>query len=109
MFGAIAGGAAVLYCEALLGVMSLAESLDRRRAGLYAALTGAVVGAVAWLAPDLVGGGDAITQNTLLGTQPLAALLFVFFFRFGFGAVSYATATPGEYSRQCSFWARSSG
>jgi chloride channel protein, CIC family len=95
LFGFIAGGAAVIYCEALLGVMSLAQSLDRRRAGLYAALTGGVVGAVAWLAPDLVGGGDAITQTTLLGTQPLAALLFVFFFRFGFGAVSYATATPG--------------
>jgi CIC family chloride channel protein len=96
LFGFIAGGAAVLYCEALLlGVISLAQSLDRRRVGLYAALTGAVVGALAWLAPDIVGGGDAITQNTLLGTQPLAALLFVFFFRFGFGAVSYATATPG--------------
>lgn len=95
LFGVIAGGAAVLYCEALLGVMSLAQSLDRRRVGLYAALTGAVVGALAWLAPDIVGGGDAITQYTLLGTQPLAALLFVFFFRFGFGAVSYATGTPG--------------
>ena len=79
LFGVIAGGAAVLYCEALLGVMSLAQSLDRRRVGLYAALTGAVVGAVAWLAPDIVGGGDAITQYTLLGTQPLAALLFVSF------------------------------
>ena len=95
LFGVIAGGAAVLYSEALLGVMSLAQSIDRRFVGLYAALTGAVVGAVAWLAPDLVGGGDAITQNTLLGTQPLLALLFVFLFRFGFGAVSYATATPG--------------
>ncbi len=95
LFGVLAGGAAVLYSEALLGVMSLAQSLDRRRAGLYAALTGAVVGAVAWLAPDLVGGGDAITQNTLLGTQPLFALSFVFLFRFGFSAVSYATATPG--------------
>ncbi len=95
LFGLIAGGAAVLYCEALLGVISLAQSLDRRCVGLYAALTGAVVGAVAWLAPDLVGGGDAITQNTLLGTQPLFALLFNFFFRFGLGAVSYATATPG--------------
>ena len=95
LFGVVAGAAAVLYCEALLGVMSLAQSLDRRRAGLYAGLTGAVVGAVAWLAPDLVGGGDAITQNTLLGTQPLFALSFMFLFRFGFGAVSYATATPG--------------
>ncbi len=95
LFGFIAGGAAVLYCEALLGVISLAQSLDRRRAGLYAALTGALVGALAWLAPDIVGGGDAITQKTLLGTQPLFALSFMFLFRFGFSAVSYATATPG--------------
>jgi CIC family chloride channel protein len=95
LFGFIAGGAAVIYCEALLGVISLAQSLDRRRAGLYAALAGALVGALAWLAPDLVGGGDAITQTTLVGTQPLLALVFMFLFRFGFGAVSYATATPG--------------
>jgi CIC family chloride channel protein len=95
LFGFIAGGAAVIYCEALLGVISLAQSLDRRRVGLYAALTGALVGALAWLAPDLVGGGDAITQTTLVGTQPLLALVFMFLFRFGFGAVSYATATPG--------------
>ena len=46
-------------------------------------------------AVDLVGGGDSITQNTLLGTQPLFALLFIFFFRFGLAAVCYATATPG--------------
>ena len=45
--------------------------------------------------PDIVGGGDAITQKTLLGTQPLFALSFMFLFRFGFSAVSYATATPG--------------
>lgn len=95
LFGFICGGAAVLYCEALLGVISLAQGLDRRRAGLYATLTGAVVGALAWLAPGLVGGGDEITQDTLLGTQPLAAVAFMFLFRFGFGAVSYATATPG--------------
>ena len=109
LFGVIAGGAAVLYCEALLGVISLAESLDRRFVGLYTALAGAVVGAVAWLAPDLVGGGDAITQNTLLGTQPLFALCSS-----SFSALASARSpTPprrrGEYSRQCSFWARSSG
>lgn len=95
LLGFVCGGAAVIYSEALLGVISLAQSLDRRRAGLYAALTGAVVGALAWLAPALVGGGDSITQDTLLGAQPLSALLFIFFLRFGLGAVSYATATPG--------------
>ena len=60
-----------------------------------AALVGAAVGALAWWWPDLVGGGDLLTQRTLGGQEPLYFLLLVALFRFGFGAVCYSSGTPG--------------
>ncbi|ARN81357.1 H(+)/Cl(-) exchange transporter ClcA [Methylocystis bryophila] len=93
--GAIAGVAGILYCKALLGAMSLAERIDRGAPGLTALLMGALVGALAWFFPALVGGGDPITQNALLGPQPLLALCLVFLLRFGFAVGSYATTAPG--------------
>ena len=59
------------------------------------ALIGAAVAALAWFAPGLVGGGDAITQRTLSGADGVTTLAGVFVLRFGLGAVSYAAGTPG--------------
>jgi CIC family chloride channel protein len=50
---------------------------------------------LAWFVPDLVGGGDPITQRTLAGVGTLALLPLVFLMRFGLGAVSYSARTPG--------------
>jgi chloride channel protein, CIC family len=95
LFGAIAGAAGVAYCKLLLGGMSLAEKIDRQAPGLTAILVGALVGVLAWFAPNLVGGGEQLTQQALLGPQPLAALFLVFLLRFGLATASYATTTPG--------------
>ena len=54
-----------------------------------------VAGMLAWFAPGLVGGGDVITQRTLVGAESLAIIPFVFLLRLGLGAVSYAAGTPG--------------
>jgi CIC family chloride channel protein len=62
---------------------------------LRAALIGAALGLLGWFAPTLVGGGDAITQRTLEGSEALVMVSFVFILRFGLGAVSYAAGTPG--------------
>jgi CIC family chloride channel protein len=62
---------------------------------LRAGLIGAGVGILAWFAPELVGGGDQITQRTLMGHESLAIVAFAFLIRFGLGAVSYAAGTPG--------------
>jgi CIC family chloride channel protein len=58
-------------------------------------VVGAAVGILGWFAPDLIGGGDAITQSVLAGSASLAALPAVFLLRFALGAVSYAAGTPG--------------
>ena len=60
-----------------------------------AALIGAAVGTLAWVLPDLVGGGDPITQRTLLGAGTLGMLPVVFLLRLALGALSYSAGTPG--------------
>jgi len=95
LFGGAAGLLAVAYNRTLLATMAAAERLNRLTIEMRAALIGAAVGALAWFAPDLVGGGDSITQRTLVGAVTLSFVPFAFLLRFGLGAVSYATGTPG--------------
>ena len=93
--GAIAGVIAIIYNRTLLGAIAAADRLSRWPVELRAGAVGAAVGALAWFAPALVGGGDAITQRTLDGIETLSILPLVFLLRFGLGAVSYAAGTPG--------------
>jgi len=48
-----------------------------------------------WQSPTTGGGGDAITQRSLVGAETLSVLPLVFLLRFGLGTVSYAAGTPG--------------
>jgi CIC family chloride channel protein len=93
--GAIAGLAATIYNRTLLGAISVAQRLGHWPVELQAAVIGAAVGALAWFAPGLVGGGDQITQRVLSGEAILTLIPLAFLLRFGLGAVSYAAATPG--------------
>ena len=94
-FGAFAGLLAVGYNRALLATLATARRLIPAPVELRAGLVGAAVGMLGWFAPDLIGGGDAITQSVLAGSASLAALPAVFLIRFALGAVSYAAGTPG--------------
>ena len=93
--GVVAGFLGIAYNRVLLGTLAATERLHRWPVELRAALVGSAVGMTAWFAPDWVGGGDAITQNTLAGTITVASLPIIFLFRFALGAVSYAARTPG--------------
>ncbi|WP_245288283.1 chloride channel protein [Bradyrhizobium sp. Ec3.3] len=95
ILGAAAGFAAIVYNRLLLGTIAAIGRLNRWLGGLRAALIGAAVGVLAWFVPDLVGGGDAITQRVLAGREIFALLPIVFLFRLGLGAISYAAGTPG--------------
>lgn len=95
VLGAVAGLAAALYSLALLQTLALADRLGRWPVEIRAAAIGAAIGAVAWFAPGLVGGGDDITQRTLVGGETMPILALAFLLRFGLGPVSYAAATPG--------------
>jgi H+/Cl- antiporter ClcA len=93
--GAVAGLVAVGYNRAILGAIAAANDLRRWPLELRAGAIGAAVGALAWFAPDLVGGGDPLTQRALNGSGTLVVLPLILLLRFGLGAVSYAAGTPG--------------
>jgi chloride channel protein, CIC family len=93
--GVVAGLLGVAYNRTILGTLSAADRLHRLPVELRAALIGAVVGLLAWLAPSLVGGGDPITQRVLAGSDTLMMVALVFILRFALGAWSYAAGTPG--------------
>jgi chloride channel protein, CIC family len=61
-------------------------------AGLY---VGAFIGLLAWLYPDLIGGGYKVIPRALSGSIPVTMLLLLFFARFGTTMVSYGSGAPG--------------
>jgi chloride channel protein, CIC family len=95
VLGALAGVMAVIYNRVLLQTMATVDRFDHVPVEVRAALIGAAVGALAWFLPDLVGGGDPITQRTLLGVGTLALLPQIFLLRLALGSLSYSAGTPG--------------
>jgi len=95
LLGLLAGLLGWLYNTTLLATMSLADWAKWLPVELRAGLVGAAVGALAWYAPALVGGGDNLTQRTLLGGEAWLVLPIVFVIRLALGAFSYAAGTPG--------------
>jgi len=93
--GALAGLLAIAYNRFLLAAMAFVDGLTPAPPFWRAAAIGASVGALAWVAPDLVGGGDRLTQSALAGKGDLAALGLIFLLRFVLGAASYASGAPG--------------
>src|SRR5262249_46763218 len=86
---------AVAYNHMLLATLAIARRLTPAPVELRAGLVGAAVGILGWFAPDLIGGGDAITQSILAGTVSMVAIPAAFLIRFALGPASYAAGTPG--------------
>jgi chloride channel protein, CIC family len=96
MLGVVCGLAASLYNRAILGALALAGRFERGcPIELQAAAVGGLVGIIGWFSPELIGGGDDITQRLLAGQAAVVALPLAFVLRFGLGAVCYAVRTPG--------------
>ncbi|WP_256570593.1 H(+)/Cl(-) exchange transporter ClcA [Bradyrhizobium sp. CCGUVB1N3] len=93
--GGIAGLLAVAYNRSLLATSAGRDQFGRLPIELRAGLIGASVGILAWFAPELVGGGDQITQRALIGHGSVVIVGGAFLIRFGLGALSYAAGTPG--------------
>ena len=95
VMGAIAGLLGVGYNRALLAALAAGDRLGRWPVEVRAGLIGAGVGTLAWLAPELVGGGDQIAQHMLTGAVIPMAVVFAFLIRFALGPLSYVASTPG--------------
>lgn len=95
ILGLVAGLLGIAFNRTLLGTLRLFERTARWPLGLPAALVGIAVGLVGWFAPETLGGGGPMVQDTLngrLGIQILAAFLLL---RFGMTMASYGTGTAG--------------
>jgi CIC family chloride channel protein len=95
VLGGLAGLLAIAYNRTLLATLAAADRFGHWPVELRAGVIGAAVGVLAWIAPELVGGGDPITQQMLLGSGSLALIPLALLVRLGLGAVSYAAGTPG--------------
>jgi CIC family chloride channel protein len=95
VLGLFAGVLGAIYNRTLLDALDIADSLKRIPVELRAGLVGAAIGGLAWLAPGLVGGGDAMTQSLLHGAPPFVLLPLLFIIRLFLSCGSYAAGTPG--------------
>ena len=90
----------------LLGALAITDRLARWPVEARAALVGAAVGALAWFAPDLAGGGDNLTQRALDGTEVLVLLPLLYLLRLFLGAAPTPPERRAACSRLSSFSAR---
>lgn len=95
LLGIVAGLAGTLYNRTLLATLRTTDRLSGVPVELRAGMVGAAVGAIAWFAPALVGGGGALAQQALTGTGTLSVLPMLFLVRLGLIACSVAAGTPG--------------
>ncbi|MBL8905198.1 MAG: H(+)/Cl(-) exchange transporter ClcA [Rhizobiales bacterium] len=95
VLGLLLGLFAIVYNRTLLATMSFVGGFKSAPAELRAAVIGAGIGALAFFYPDLVGGGDPLTQRALNGLDALALLPALILLRLVLGSLSYAAGTPG--------------
>jgi len=93
--GTLCGLLGIIYNRAILGALAAANRWPKCPVEVRAGSIGAIVALIAWIAPGLVGGGDAITARTLSAPDALASTAIVFLVRFALGPLSYAARTPG--------------
>jgi hypothetical protein len=93
------GGLGALYNRSVVACLDLAEQFSPAPPELRAACIGAIVGLVLRLQSKLVGGGEALNQDVLTGSEPLLALAGLIALRSFLGPFSYAAGTPGRALR----------
>lgn len=92
--GVASGLVGAAYNWAVIRSLRIADT-SRWPVVARAALIGAAVGAVGWFGPGLVGGGDNLTQQALLGRGTIVTVTALLALRFVLGIGSYAACTPG--------------
>jgi chloride channel protein, CIC family len=95
LLGIVFGVLGVAYCRAILATIALQSRLNKIAVELRAGAVGAAIGLLGWFAPNLIGGGDDLTQQALRGNVIFTTLLLIFLIRFVLGPISYSAETPG--------------
>lgn len=94
LIGIICGFLGILYNNYVMWCLRFADTL-KPPAFIRGGVVGLLIGCVGWVAPEVVGGGDNLTQEALLGNGGLGLAAAILLIRFVLGPISYAAGTPG--------------
>jgi len=94
-FGVVMGALGVLYSRMVVAGLNLADRLRRIRPEMQAAIVGAVVGLLAFVAPEAIGSGEAQVKAILGGGHAFVTIAILFLVRFVLGPLCYAPGLPG--------------
>jgi CIC family chloride channel protein len=95
VIGALAGVLGVAFNRWLVRSLDLFQRLSTWPAWAVGGVTGAAIGLVGWLVPDVLGGGERLVQRTLAGEVGLGAIAPIFVVRFVLTMASYGCGAPG--------------
>lgn len=95
VFGAIVGLLGALYNRLVLRLMTVFDGLGRVPLLLRAGAVGAAVGLLGWFLPEIVGGGDNLTAELLIGGLPMLTVAGILVLRWFLGPLSYSVGAPG--------------
>jgi CIC family chloride channel protein len=95
LLGVLAGLLGVVFNLGILKSLDIFGALAPRVRVAASVGVGALVGLVAYLAPNLVGGGHALTESALKASLVLASIPFIFAVRFVLTLIGYGSGAPG--------------
>ena len=95
ILGVLIGALGVLFNHLLLGSVASFRALGTPGAYAAAALTGLILGALLWFAPNTVGGGETLVESLLHGQPALLFLIALFAVRLLTTIGSYGLGLPG--------------
>ncbi len=95
IFGLLFGIFGVVFNFLLIRTLDFFHNLKGSMFTLTGLYVGAFIGLLAWLYPDIVGGGYEVIPRALSGSIPVTMLLLLFFARFGTTMISYGSGAPG--------------
>lgn len=95
VFGALLGALGVVYNRLVLFLLDNTTRIHAVPPEVKAGILGAAVGVLGIAAPQVVGGGEQLTEVVLLGGLTTTTLALVLVIRWFLGPVSYSVGTPG--------------
>jgi CIC family chloride channel protein len=93
--GAIVGALGVLYSRMVVAALNVAQGLHRVPPEFQAAIVGAIVGLLAFVAPAGIGGGESPVQYLLIGGHSFTPIAALFVVRLVLAPLCYAPGLPG--------------
>ena len=94
-FGMVMGALGALYSRMVVAGLDLADRMQRIPPEMQAAIVGGVVGLLAFVAPEAIGGGESQVQAMLDGGHGFAIVAILFTVRLFLGPLCYSPGLPG--------------